>query len=395
MQPENKPIPLSYRGILPDWVPASVEGYIAHTHYGLPLRKVASFSGCHPSTILRRIRQTENRRDDVLVDEALDNLGEILSAKPIPAVFEETELNSLYESNDRAGTADIDLGPKVETSEPTKAEIERQARRVLRRLCEVGAFLAASPQAGRAVVFRSSDSGEPVKIAVVDRRFAQIFALNDWISCTKSATILRYSITSVGRAYLKRLISDDRDKRISKVEEVRVDGFQEQHRIWGKRTVIDKENGRPRKIRANLAESPLTSLARKKGKSGDAFLSSELVQAGERLREDFELSQMGARITQNWDRFLASGRSSLSNDGGILEGPTQARNRVAEAVHDLGPGLSDIVLRCCCFLEGLEAAEKRLGWSARSGKIVLRIALQRLHRHYTCRRHTKSHQMIG
>jgi hypothetical protein len=41
-----------------------------------------------------------------------------------------------------------------------------------------------------------------------------------------------------------------------------------------------------------------------------------------------------------------------------------------------------MVLRCCCHLEGLEAAEKRLGWSARSGKIVLRIALDRLRRHY-------------
>jgi hypothetical protein len=30
----------------------------------------------------------------------------------------------------------------------------------------------------------------------------------------------------------------------------------------------------------------------------------------------------------------------------------------------------------------MEAAEQRMGWSARSGKIVLRIALQRLLRHY-------------
>ena len=33
-------------------------------------------------------------------------------------------------------------------------------------------------------------------------------------------------------------------------------------------------------------------------------------------------------------------------------------------------------------VEGLEQAEKRMGWSARSGKIVLRIALQRLKRHF-------------
>jgi hypothetical protein len=55
---------------------------------------------------------------------------------------------------------------------------------------------------------------------------------------------------------------------------------------------------------------------------------------------------------------------------------------VAAALRDLGPGLGDTALRVCCYLEGLEATEKRMGWSARSGKIVLRIALQRLARHY-------------
>ena len=48
----------------------------------------------------------------------------------------------------------------------------------------------------------------------------------------------------------------------------------------------------------------------------------------------------------------------------------------------LGPGLSDVVFRVCCFLEGLETVEKRLGWSARSGKVVLKIALERLAAHY-------------
>jgi len=48
----------------------------------------------------------------------------------------------------------------------------------------------------------------------------------------------------------------------------------------------------------------------------------------------------------------------------------------------LGPGLGDVALRVCCFLEGLESAEKHFDWSARSGKIVLRIALQRLVQFY-------------
>ena len=48
----------------------------------------------------------------------------------------------------------------------------------------------------------------------------------------------------------------------------------------------------------------------------------------------------------------------------------------------LGPGLSEVVLRCCCLPEELEITKKHMGWAARSGKVVLRIALQRLGLHY-------------
>jgi len=61
---------------------------------------------------------------------------------------------------------------------------------------------------------------------------------------------------------------------------------------------------------------------------------------------------------------------------------TSAVNRARSALADLGPGLGGVALRCCCRLEGLEAVEQTMGWSARSGKIVLCIALQRLARHY-------------
>ncbi len=64
------------------------------------------------------------------------------------------------------------------------------------------------------------------------------------------------------------------------------------------------------------------------------------------------------------------------------------------ALQDLGPGLGDVVLRCCCYLEGMESCEKRMGWSARSGKVVLRIALQRLKRHYE-ETHGKFGPLIG
>ena len=131
-----------------------------------------------------------------------------------------------------------------------------------------------------------------------------------------------------------------------------------------------------------MNDSPLLALARRRDKGGDPFLSDELVAAGERLREDFELSQMGPRVTQNWDRFMTAGVQGGTLPAALPRGPEAARARIAAALRDLGPGLGDVALRCCCYLEGLEMAEQRMGWSARSGKIVLRIALQRLRRHY-------------
>ena len=135
-------------------------------------------------------------------------------------------------------------------------------------------------------------------------------------------------------------------------------------------------------MRYGLADTPLAALARRQDRDGTRFLSPDLVRAGERLREDFELAQAGPRVAQNWDHFL-----SHVDEGGAASdvqgyGAEAARARLIGALRDLGPGLGDVVLRCCCYLEGLETAEKKMGWSARSGKIVLRIALYRLKRHY-------------
>jgi hypothetical protein len=236
----------------------------------------------------------------------------------------------------------------------------------------------------KAVVLREVVPGKQNRIAVVDRDVAHAFALQEWIACDRSGKICCYTITPVGRAALKRLLSEDRDARVT------ADGFaeapspfQQQHRFFAERVVLADDGSGEQRLRFNLAESPLSVLGRKRDKDGAAYLTACLIEAGERLREDFELAQMGPRVTQSWERFLTAGGTRGTSAGrGPAEGPTDARTRVAKAMEALGPGLSDIVFRVCCFLEGLETAEKRLGWSARSGKVVLKIALERLASHY-------------
>ena len=354
-------------GTLPAWVPAAAATYLAHVSQGLPLRELARAKGCHASTVLRQVRRVEALRDDPLVDEALDRVAQTLAAAPAPAADIKEVLMAT---------------PVRRDADRSDSRIEREARRILRRLCEKGAFLAVAPTMEKAVVLREVVPGRTNRIAVVDREVAHAFALQEWIACDRAGKIACYSITPVGRAALKRLLTDERGAPRAEGFAEAQTPFQAQHRIFAERTVMAEDGSGERRLRFNLAESPLSVLGRKRDKDGVAYLAAELIEAGERLREDFELAQMGPRVAQNWDRFLTAGGRGQIAPGGQGQGPEDARARVAKAMEALGPGLSDIVFRICCFLEGLETAEKRLGWSARSGKVVLRIALLRLRRHY-------------
>lgn len=329
--------------------------YLRHVEQGVTIRALAREAGCHASTILRRIRRFEARRDDPLVDAAL--------------------------------APRADQRPRAD---------ERQMLRVLRRLAEPGAVMATAPGMEKAIVTR-----DDIRTAVLDRSLAETLALKGWVvQASGGGRILRYVIAPGGREALREMLRSPRQRNAvpgpgafadaSPVHDAPTGmaeaqaGFDhgDRHRIWEERVIEDPEDGRRRQARVNIAESPLLVLARRRDHDGQPFLSPGMVTAGERLREDFELAQMGPRVTQNWDGFMTSGIDVSRGGGGYRGGSESARDRVAVALRDLGPGLGDVVLRVCCFLEGIELTERRLGWSARSGKIVLRLALMRLERHY-------------
>ncbi len=354
---------------LPGWVPEGVRHYLAHTENGLTIRALARGADVHASTILRQVRRFESRRDDPLVDRALRRLSEHCAARH-PGIRKETS---------KMDDSDVGMMPGVE-------EIEREGLRILRRLAEPGTVLAVARDMEMGVVVRDGgDGGLPQRVAVVTRAIAEAMALKDWISGeAPEARVARYRITGTGRAALKMLMA---------AAENRAHGFAETQTAL----TVAGEDHTLRHMRTALAESPLAGLARRNDKDGQPFLSRTLVGVAERLREDFELANTGPHAFAEWERVLDAaadeGAAPLGPVGGSA-GARAAHERVQAALADLGPGLADVALRCCCFLEGLEALEKRMGWSARSGKIVLRIALQRLHQHYL-RTQGKFGPMIG
>lgn len=137
----------------------------------------------------------------------------------------------------------------------------------------------------------------------------------------------------------------------------------------------------PAEVTVDRAESPLAWLACRRGRDGRPLLAAHQFIAGERLRADFTVAQLMPRMTTDWslavDGIAASGAETNATEAMIA-----ARQRVHQALEAAGPEFAGLLFDVCCFLKGLEDVERERAWPHGSAKIVLRLALERLARHY-------------
>lgn len=313
-------------------VPVATRNYLAHVEKGQTIRALAKEADVHPSTVLRRVRRVEALRDDPLLDAALRRL----------ATPQRTEF------------ADPD----------PDAALRRQAAAVLRQLGDPGTVLAIARDMEKGVVAREGPEGEPIRLGVVERSLAEEMAVRGWIATTSvESKVQRYRITHKGRQAVRG-------------GRPRASGLEEEGAVF---VGPAGDDDRLHHMRSGLLDTPLQNLSRRRDENGDPFLTRELVAAGERLQDDYELAVERGERLPDWDEFL----EDLPDAGLAPVAPGQRPgDRLLRALRELGPGLADAALRCCCLLEGLEMVEKRMNWSARSGKVVLRLALWRLQTHY-------------
>ncbi|MGB7371833.1 DUF6456 domain-containing protein [Erythrobacter sp.] len=128
--------------------------------------------------------------------------------------------------------------------------------------------------------------------------------------------------------------------------------------------------GKSRTVTVNTGESPIAWLHSR------GHLDDRLFEAGEAMRRDYERAQLSANVTMRWDPV----RIKTTGDTGLTAGEKQiaAKTRFDGALAAAGSGLDDILWRVVCAGEGVPDAEKSLGWPARSGKLVLKLALDRV-----------------
>lgn len=303
---------------LPTWVPKDAQRYLAHTEGGHSIRELARNGGCAPSTVMRQVRRIEQKRDDPLVDEALDRLR---NTRAVSGDAVQPDITSPTYSSATKEDAHIMSKPPKDpimhaASAPDDITLEREGKRILRRLSEPGACLAVAKDMEKAVVVRDLPDGRTTRTAVLDRPVAQMLALKGWIEAQVKGKITRYTITSAGRTAFREFIAADESARAGFAEAPAV--FGDSTGAWQGEVVGGKDKPKSKRIRYNAVESPVMVLARRRDKDGTVFLPPELVAVAERLREDFELAQMGDRAAQNWDAFLAGG------ERGLCEGNVQA-----------------------------------------------------------------------
>jgi hypothetical protein len=149
--------------------------------------------------------------------------------------------------------------------------------------------------------------------------------------------------------------------------------FAEQHRRQVRRsdgTVI------------NLEESPLARLASPAAGEARAFLEPHQVEAGERVRRLCERARLQPRVTLSYSAAHTAGAGGATAAAEITDAAAEARRRLREIPQALPADCAGVVIDVCGLLKGLQTVEAERGWPRRSAKLVLRIGLDQLARHY-------------
>lgn len=353
----------------PCWLPESVRLYLDHVEGGQTIRALARQEGCAPSTVSRQIQKTEKRRDDPLVDSMLTDLGRLRRSHM-------TGETSPVPGKDERLTKD---------RQPDARVLRRDATRVLRALLEEGAVMAVTPNVTTAVVVVEAEDGRPVIRAKCDRAVAQVMAIREWIVGDNGGRVARYRIAPAGRVVLNRFMAEDESAALGFAEMPAGFDHAQPARVatgfFGRGHQSSLETPRRRGQTVGM-ESPLRVLARRKDqKTGRSYLSSELVAAGERLQRDFEMAGVDVSGGFDWDGVMG-GQGGSAPGASRADRRMDARTRFDSAMAAVQPELGDMLLRVCCQEHGMEQVEHELQMPQRSGKFMLRVALQYLNRHY-------------
>ncbi|MCD7059427.1 DUF6456 domain-containing protein [Pelagibacterium xiamenense] len=125
----------------------------------------------------------------------------------------------------------------------------------------------------------------------------------------------------------------------------------------------------------------LAALARASG-SRPAFLAPHHLEAARRVQRLFDKAHLTPRTTMAYSPIVTGGAPNGQASADITDMAASARKALAALHARLPRDCAGVVIDVCGYEKGLQAVETERGWPRRSAKLVLRIGLDQLARHY-------------
>ncbi|MDB5557169.1 MAG: ATPase [Enterovirga sp.] len=245
--------------------------------------------------------------------------------------------------------------------------LSRAARRLLAALAEPDTSAIPDPTREGMFILRSTRRGVSLGRGAHPEAACRELERHDLALRADGGRCI--AISEAGRRHLRRMAAGPAEN-----------GFLAQHAEIETGTIAG-ETG-PAKVAINAAESPLDWLRRRKDRDGSPLIDSASYEAGERLRRDLTFGGMMPSVTARWEGALGSGSAGPRDPAAAADAVVAARQRVRNALSEVGQDFADLLVDICGFLKGLETIERERRWPARSGKVVVRLALRRLAEHY-------------
>lgn len=247
----------------------------------------------------------------------------------------------------------------------TEGALARRAK-ALARLAQSDAVLAPlRDRAGHGVLARGDRRRRPAAVL----RPEDVHALAAEGAICPSGIAQCWLLSGPGRARVRR-------------DAAEAHPFLEQHAPVVPRPVIEAD-GEIRYARGTDPGGPVARLLRLTA-DGAGFFSGREIAAARQIWSDFEGGQRGLLRGSDLEAAPKSGaaRGPGSGQEAAMLAGLAARDSVREALEALPRPFAAAVRAFCLDETGLEALERQSRWPARSGKVVLKLALELLADHY-------------
>lgn len=258
---------------------------------------------------------------------------------------------------------------------PCYKELEREARITLQTMIKQMHFIKKLPY-NEMALYKGS-VGQAVFIKKLPEILIDFMKQNNWLKVNQDI----YKHTKLGQDWLSEFIYFiDLNEQSAMKQEVQKPALMNDIKI---QTNLDDLSIIALQ-QADAEYAPIFKLYNRQRNIAHKYLNENHVRAGQKLFEQFAHANLQPSITMNWEKLSSAPQAHYTGgkDCGFSEKTYIARRELYQSLESIGAEFAAILVEVCLFGHGLEATEKAMKWPARSGKLLLTMALDRLAEHY-------------